>query len=182
MKKLLNNPWFVGALALVAIAFVTHSLIPASGGSATTVAVEEPAAADESASDSTGTASSTGSVRDAIKELSSSNTSATRDPFSIRAKAPVASVAQTEKSAPPDIVETVHLTALWTQKGETYALINDRICRVGDKVGRLTLETATQDGVWMTHWNGRDFIGLGKTFTLTTPGLKAAALSLSTDS
>ena len=182
MKKLLNNPWFVGALALAAIAFVAHSLIPANGGLATTMVVEETGAEAAAGEDSgQATATNAGSVRDAIKELQN-GTQSSRDPFTPRAKFAAAVVAQAEKTLPPDLIETVRLTALWTQQGETYALINDRVCRVGDKIGRLTLQSATQDGVWMTHWNGRDFIGLGKAFTLTTPGLKAAALSISTDS
>jgi hypothetical protein len=179
MKKLLNNPWFVGVLALAAVAFVAHSLIPVDGGSAV---IAEESSVDESTSDISGqTTPEAGSVRDAIKELSG-NAAATRDPFSTRAKAAPAVVAQVEKAPPPDLVETIRLTALWTQNGETYALINDRICRAGDKLGRLTLETATHEGVWVTHWKGRDFLAIGAAFTLTTPALKAAALSLSTDS
>lgn len=179
MKKLLNNPWIVGALALIAVAFVAHSLIPA-GGDAGVAVVAEETDTGEPAVHETGDAADASGVREAIKELSGN--AATRDPFSIRTKATPTSVAQVEKAPPPDLVETVKLTALWTQNGATYALINDRICCVGDKLGRLTVETATQDGVWVTHWKGRDFIALGAAFTLTTPALKAAALSLSTDS
>jgi len=181
MKKLLNNPWIVGALALGAVAFVAHSLIPTDGSSGVVAVVEDAAEPELAGGDSSGTAMGAGSVRDAIKELSG-NPAATRDPFSSRAKAVTTSASPAEKAPAPDVVETVRLTALWTQDGGTYALINDRICRVGDKLGRITLETATQDGVWVTHWKGRDFIALGAAFTLTTPALKAAALSLSTDS
>ncbi len=181
MKKLLNNPWVVGVLALAAVAFVAHSLIPGGGSSGMPAVVEDTGASEPASADSSATTTDAVNVRDAIKELSGSP-AATRDPFSSRAKTVTASAAPVEKAPAPDVVETVRLTALWTQDGGTYALINDRICRVGDKLGRITLETATQDGVWVTHWKGRDFIALGAAFTLTTPALKAAALSLSTDS
>jgi hypothetical protein len=177
MKKILNNPWVVGVLALAALAFVAHSLIPAVGGSATGV-VEDVGANQLVDAESADPAAGAGSVLEAIKELSSSP--ATRDPFSPRAK--IAAQAAVEKTPLPDVVETVRLTALWTQDGATYALLNNRVCSAGEKLGRITLETATQDGVWVSHWKGRDFIALGTAFTLTTPALKAAALSLSTDS
>ncbi len=178
MKKLLNNPWFVGVLALVAVAFVAHSLIPADGGSDAAV-VEEAFSDDSSSADSALANRGAVDVREALKELSAG---AVRDPFSARAKTAPTTLAQADKAPLPDLVETIRLTALWTQNGETHALINDRICRVGDTLGRLTLEKATHDGVWVTHWKGRDFLSIGASFTLTTPALKAAALSLSTDS
>ncbi|ATC65500.1 hypothetical protein CMV30_16965 [Nibricoccus aquaticus] len=181
MKKLLNNPWVVGVLALAAVAFVAHSLIPAGGSPGVSEVAEDAGNGELPGGESSGTTADAGSVRDAIKELSG-NPAATRDPFSSRAKAVAVSATPAEKVPAPDVVETVRLTALWTQNGGTYALINERICRVGDKLGRITIETATQDGVWVTHWKGRDFIALGAAFTLTTPALKAAALSLSTDS
>jgi hypothetical protein len=179
MKKLLNNPWFVGVLALVAVAFVAHSLIPANGGSGSAI-VEQTGGEEMTDGDTGHPAGGVVDVRRALDELSGG--APTRDPFSMRAKTAPAAVVQVEKAPPPDLVETVRLTALWTQNGETFALINDRICRVGDKLGRLTLETATHDGVWVAHWKGRDFLAIGGSFTLTTPALKAAALTLSTDS
>jgi hypothetical protein len=178
MKKILNNPWVVGVLALAAVAFVAHSLIPARSG-ASVVAVEESEQVSEEplAAEAPGGG---GDIRDALKELTVASNA--RDPFSPRAKAAAVLLVAAEKVPLPDIVETIRLTALWTQNGATYALINERIQCVGDKVGGLTVETATQDGVWVTHWKGRDFLALGASFTLTTPALKAAALSLSTES
>lgn len=178
MKKLLNNPWVVGVLALVAIAFVANSLIPAGGGPA--VVADEPVAEQPGDGQNSGVVAESGGMREALKELSIS--SATRDPFSRRAKTEVVKTQVVEKAAPPDLVETVKLTALWSQDGDTFALLNGRICRAGDKLGRLTLDKATQDGVWLTHWKGRSFVELGQVFTLTTPAHKAASLSLSTDS
>ena len=181
MKKLLNNPWVVGALALLALAFVAHSLIPAGGGSGVAFVAEEPVDLADHGDETPASGRNAESIRDALKNLPGLGATL-RDPFSPRAKAAPAVEAPVEKTPAPDIVETIRLTALWTQDGATYALINDKICRVGDKVGRLQLESATQDGVWVKHWKGRDFVGLGASFTLTTPALKAAALSLSHES
>ena len=181
MKKLLNNPWIAGALALIAVIFVAHSLIPASGDSGAAVAVEEPVDISQSSDETPVEGQKVESIREALKGLPGLGTSL-RDPFSPRAKAGPLIAAPAEKAPLPDIVETIRLTALWTQDGATYALINDSICRVGDKIGRLLLESATQEGVWVTHWKGRDFIGLGASFTLITPALKAATLSLSHES
>jgi len=109
-------------------------------------------------------------VREALKALTIPKT-ALRDPFAPRAREDEAN--PTETSVAPDVVDSVHLSALWTQGGATYTLINDRICQVGDKIGRLQIESATQDGVWISHWKGRDFISLGGDFTLRTPALAA---------
>lgn len=177
MKKLLNNPWFVGVLALAAVVFVARSLIPARAG--VSVAATEEVGEAVPGEPMTPAAVGTGNIQDALKEIVI--TPGARDPFSPRAKATVVQ-AVGEKVLPPDIVETIRLTALWTQDGTTYALINNRIHCVGDRVGSLTVDTATQDGVWVTHWKGRDFLALGGSFTLTTPALKAAALTLSTES
>ena len=106
-----------------------------------------------------------------LKELSS--TAAARDPFGVPAKAEAPAAAKPEQ---PDLVDTVHLSAIWTQGGETLVLINDTILSAGDDIGRIKVETATQDGVWLTHWKGRDFVALGGSFTLTTPARQAATL------
>ena len=133
---------WAGTLALVAVAFVAHSLIPADDGSGSAVVVEETGGGELADGDSSDSSQGAVGVRQALSELSGGTPA--RDPFSVRTKAAPATVVQVEKAPPPDLVETIRLTALWTQRGETYALINDRICRVGDKLGRLTVETAAR--------------------------------------
>jgi hypothetical protein len=76
-------------------------------------------------------------------------------------------------------VDTAHLSALWTENGETLALVNGRILRPGEGVGRMTIESATQEGIWVTHAKGRDFIALGGTFVLTSPAIPPAEVALS---
>ncbi len=91
-----------------------------------------------------------------------------RDPFAARPRISLA----------PPVVDTAHLTALWTENGETLALVNDRILRPGDAVGLMRIESATQEGIWFAHAQGRDFVALGGTFTLTTPAAAAVVASV----
>jgi hypothetical protein len=112
------------------------------------------------------------SVRDALKALTIPK-SVLRDPFAPRVHEEAVTAAA-EKPGAPDLVDTLHLSALWTQRGATYSLINDQICQAGDKIGRLKIESATQEGVWVSHWKGRDFISLGGDFILKTPATVSA--------
>jgi hypothetical protein len=176
MKKHLNNPWIVGVLVLIAVAVVADALMPAreETGEVPNFAHEHEAPLLTSPETAEAVSSSFVEIREALKELALSN--ALRDPFVYRPKE-VAPVVLTEKTRQPDIVETIRLTALWTQGGRTWALINGRAHQAGDEIGRLTIETATPDGVWVTHWKGRDFVEIGAHFTLVTPAEEPKSLS-----
>jgi hypothetical protein len=186
MRKLLNKPWFVAVLALAAVFAVGRELLP-SGGAANDDGVswlsDDGAGTEPAAADVSGDAID---VRVALQELGAITVG--RDPFAPRAKTSSHLASARDATPSPDLIDTVKLTALWMQAGETYALLNARICRAGDILGRLTLESATPDGVWLTHWKGRDFLKLGQVFTLATPVHSAAdagaatTLSISTDS
>lgn len=171
MRKLLNNPWIVTALALVAVACVGISLLPsrtAAGRgmpeSRETVTPAEPAA--NSAANEPGQPT----VAEAMKLLAV--TTMPSDPFASRAK-PVVESAVAE--VVPESVDTVRLSAIWTQDGATLILINGQIHQAGDEISRIKIESATQEGVWVAHWKGRDFLTLGSDFTLVTPGQRASA-------
>ena len=167
MKKLLNKPWFVAVLALAAIAFVGNAVLQGVKGGSSGVVSGAAAAATPEIEAPAGEAVARLPVADALKALVIPKVVA-RDPFAHREHAKAVIVAEAKPTA-PDAVETIHLSALWTQSGSTYTLINDRICQAGDEIGRLKIESATQEGVWITHWKGRDFISLGGDFTLKTP-------------
>ena len=172
MRKLLNKPWFVALLAVAAVGFVAHSLMSQSGRDG---AVASPEVFEEVAPETDPLVSESSGQRaipDALRELVLQAVS--RDPFAPRAK-PEAAPQVSEKPAEPDSLETVKLSALWTQGGETYLLINDRIMTAGESIGRLTLDAVTADGVWLTHWKGRDFLSIGASFTLVTPAKQTAA-------
>ena len=166
-------------MALTALVLVGHSLWPSSNGAASG-ATASPQAVAVAAQD--GESASVETVRlpvsDALKALKIPATGL-RDPFAQRVRTELSAVAQ-EKAAAPDLVDTVHLSALWTQGGTTFSLINDRICSAGDEIGRLKIESATQEGVWVTHWKGRDFIALGGDFTLKTPSGTNQGAAIST--
>ena len=165
MRKLLKKPWFVGVLALAACAFVIQSLLPERRFSPAPAVVSTAAAEAEAAANLEASSATPLSIADALKALSVGPT--TRDPFAPRIKARPGPLMADKPE--PDIVEIVRLSALWSQGGETLVLLNGRIAKVGDEIGRLTIESATQEGVWLTHWKGRDFLSLGAEFTLTTP-------------
>lgn len=161
LQLTLNNRWFVAGLSLLAAGLAARALLGpgAETGSRPHAvrplvpapeAAEAPAAADPA-------------------PLAADAAGPARDPFAARPRLSLA----------PPVVDTAHLSALWTENGETLALVNERILRPGDAVGRMKIESATQDGVWVVHAQGRDFIALGGTFVLTTPAATAAAVALS---
>jgi hypothetical protein len=162
MRKLLNKPWFVAVVALAAILLVTHLVfsngenVAGSGSDAAAAATDSTAAAEETAHVSTVAI---------LKSLPIP--SLLRDPFAVRVKTELA-----EKQPEPDSVDTVHLSAIWTQNGQTLVVINDHIFQGGDEIGRLKIESASADGVWLKHWKGRDFLSIGGSFTLNTPAGK----------
>jgi hypothetical protein len=174
MRKLFNNPWFVGVLAAGALLFVGQSVVTKAFSrrpGVLQVAAAEAMAQAPAVAEPVAASAAPVTIDSVLKELSS--TAAARDPFGVPAKAEAPAAAKPEQ---PDLVDTVHLSAIWTQGGETLVLINDTILSAGDDIGRIKVETATQDGVWLTHWKGRDFVALGGSFTLTTPARQAATL------
>ncbi len=177
MRKYLNNPWIVTALAVAAIAFVWFSLAPtaATPSADALAALPAPAEVDAqpTAEPSTTDSPPRQTALEALKLLVQPKI--TQDPFASRATNEPAKTL--EKTADPDLLDTVRLSALWTQNGTTLVLLNERICNVGDAIGRLTIESATPQGVWLSHYKGRSFLALGKSFTLRTPVNQPAPIS-----
>ncbi len=170
MRKLLNKPWFVIIVALGAIALVARVMLPNGVNPILRRPDSVPTAAAEG--EPANTAPGANSALVTVEKMRISGP--LRDPFAIRIKPDL-----TEKKPEPDFVETAHLSAIWTQNGETLVLINNHICQGGDEIGRLKIESATQDGVWITHWKGRDFISIGGSFTLSTPASKSLSAARS---
>jgi hypothetical protein len=169
MRKYLNNPWIVTALALGAVAFVWSSLRPARGGQVAQTVESGGSLVEEVTTDASApTEFAAMSIEQALNAVAL--TSLPVDPFAPRKSA--APLSLTEEPAVPDFVDTVKLSAIWTQEGRTYVVINDTIHEAGDEISRIRIESATQHGVWVAHWKGRDFVALGDDFTLVTPGGK----------
>lgn len=170
MRKLLNNRWFVAALAVGAIIFVVVSLAkkPTTPIVAAQPAPEEPAVSETPAAQPD---EERVSPLEALKQLG--RIAPGRDPFAVRASTEQTSAAE-QKLEIPDVIETVKLSAIWTQNAVTFVVINGQVHAVGDAIGRIQIETAGPDGVWFSHPQGRSFVATGESFTLKTPGRLAA--------
>lgn len=168
MRKLLNQPWFVGLLAIGAFVFVGVSLMPKKTTGIPTVSTD-PTVEEQSTDEAQASAGSSTGLNG--KNLQAPEiTSAMRDPFTASARSSPVQIA--EAKAEPDQVETFHLSAIWSQGATTYVLLNGHILQSGDTIGRIKIETASLEGVWLAHWKGRDHLALGQDFTLTTPTKK----------
>lgn len=177
MRKLLNKPWFVVALAVGAAGLVAHSIISQMPPSSRSVApAENDPSADASSDGTVAGTSGESSTRAVLKEISAASTA--RNPFLARSKPVATSV---EKAQQPDETESLSVGAVWIQAGIAYVLANGQIHRPGDQLGRIKIESVTRDGVWLAHWKGRDFVSVGAAFTLTTSAKQAAALAGSSE-
>jgi len=165
MRKLLKKPWFAAVLAVAAVALVVMQFLPDGhkfkirGLVSSEESTDSPVATEGEPQE---TAWSRINKIQVPVHL--------RDPFAVKIKASEV----VEKAPEPDVVDTVHLSAIWTQDGHALALINDHICEAGDQIGRMKLESASQDGIWLSHWKGRNFVKLGGDFTLNTPAKQLA--------
>jgi len=175
MKKLLNNPWVVGLLAALAIVFVTHTAMKDDGYDyASGDSWDETEDWSEEEADSYGETSAPAngtSIWEALDALTPSTPPT--DPFSHRpANVLVGTTAEEETTAP---LVSVHLSAIWKQGEQTLLLVNDRIHASGDTVvelavGDLSIESASLDGIWLSHPAGQHFLSLGNTFNWDTAG------------
>jgi hypothetical protein len=169
MKKLLNNPWFVGLLVAAAIVFVAHSTLQKGGTPASNAAYVEDDFEDfspeEGADPEMPPPGEIASVRQALAALAA--TPPPSNPFGDRR---TEIVLEGSAEEPGTTTLMVHLFAIWQQGGETLVLVNNRIHQAGDAIGELTIESTTLDGIWLSHPDGRDFISLGQSFQWETTG------------
>lgn len=173
MRKLLNQPWFVALLAIAAVVFCGLSLRDQLGGGArprhamttTTPAPEEVEIAPEAPVAMAPTATTITATLAAL-----SLPEKLPDPFRRRDANLVAGDPESgEAPRLPDLTESIRLTAVWQQHGVDLAVVNERIMGPGEQIGRLTIDTIAVDGIWVSHWKGRDFVEFGAEFTLVTP-------------
>lgn len=171
MRKLLNKPWFVAVMAVAALAFVARSAF--SGGTRFGLGgAAEVAVAGNEVEQSPDEASHVNPFA-VVRNLQLPGPM--RDPFAFRIKEDPT----IEKVAVPDAVDSLHLSAVWLQDGHTLVLINDRVCQNGDEIGRVKIDAVTREGVWLSHWKGRDFVRVGGNFTLNTPAGKTQRVASS---
>ncbi|MBK8477546.1 MAG: hypothetical protein IPL39_14970 [Opitutaceae bacterium] len=166
MRKLLNNPWFVAVLALVALGGVAWPVLFPETSYPAPVAHGEPAVVDESAPETSaeGEAPSRLSVAAALKALVIPST--VRDPFALPPKPVV--LRPVAVGTAVEVVERLRLSAVWVQGAAVYLLLNGRICQPGDAVERFTVETAAVEGAWIRHAGARSFLPVGQEWVVTT--------------
>lgn len=172
MKKLLNKPWFVAVMAVIAIAFAANAVMEQRKG-------PRYAAYDDSYEDSgyyeeyedtsdqpESEPSDPSSIRRALEALVTTSKDLPSNPFDNDSAEIIAMI---ESSEPESEEMAIHLSAIWAQGDQVLVLINNHIHTAGDRVGDLTIDATTINGIWVTHPNGRDFISIGKTFTWIIP-------------
>lgn len=166
MRKLLNNPWFVAVLALVALGGVGWPLLFPETKYPAPVAQGAPALADEPAPETPaeGEAPARLSMSEALKALVIPAT--VRDPFALPPKTVVARVDPVGTVV--EVVERLRLSAVWVQGTAVYLLLNGRICQPGDAVERFTVETAAVEGAWIRHAGDRSFLPVGQEWVVRT--------------
>ena len=173
MRKLLNKPWFVAALALIACAVVWNTVRSRPAASIALAREEAPTPSVETPEIVASAPVNAASMDEVLKGLNVGLIP--HDPFAARSRE-TASTMLVEPSV-PDFVDTVKLSAIWMQEGRAYVLINGQIHQVGDEISRLKIESVSQDGVWLAHWKGRDFVALGADFTLVTPSHRSSPVA-----
>ncbi len=161
MRKLLNKPWFVVVLALAALLAVGWQFLPGSQKPAP-VAGGEPVEESQVTGEE-GEVAPRLSVTDALKAIMLPTI--IRDPFALPPK-PTATEGEQVVAATSEIVERLHVSAIWVQGAAVYLLANGRVCQPGDTIDRFTIETAAIDGAWIKHSGGRSFVPVGQDCTV----------------
>ncbi|RKX35564.1 MAG: hypothetical protein DRP71_03255 [Verrucomicrobia bacterium] len=170
MKKLLNKPWFVATMALIAIAFVANAVMEQRKPLRTAThddPYEDNGYYDEfdDTSDQP-EPSDPSSIRQVLESLVPTSEDLPSDPFD-NDSAEI--IAMTGSGEPEQEEIAIHLSAIWAQGDQTLVLVNNHVYTAGDTVGDLTIESTTIDGIWVTHPNGQDFVAIGKRFTWVIP-------------
>jgi len=174
MRKLLNKPWFVAVMALIAIALVASSVMRPDkdsrhvadnpddvyGSFTYTDQYDEPS--DEL--EPCGTDIS--AVRRALAAMVTTDEEIPSDPFDDDSAELVAEAGSGDSS--PTRMD-VYLSAIWAQGDQTFVLVNNLICVAGDTLGDLTIESTSIEGIWVAYPDGHDFIPLGRKFTWMIP-------------
>jgi hypothetical protein len=176
MRRLLRNPRFVVPLAAIAVGFAALRSVeqlrtppPASG--AWTHDEGETSEDAPTGALATVVPASTGSLEHWMPS------SALRDPFAVPAPAPEISPTMTpdQPSAPPPAPRAVLVAATWQQGEQHFALVDGRICRPGDQVGHVTVESIERAAVWLVHPGGRSRVPVGHEILVTPPAGTASA-------
>ena len=166
MKKLLNNPIFVGLLVALALGLTFWPQLTerfTTRPRPLVVATDEQSVLDLD-SDAT-TLSSPRRIRQVLSDYALPDME--RELFIYReAKLDLPATAPEEARR---IATSVHLTAIWRQPGVNLAVLNGRITTVGDLLGEIEVVEINGDGVWLSLHDKRTFLTLGQQHAFELP-------------
>lgn len=163
MRKLLNKPWFVGLLASLAVGLVAYEGL---GFRASAASVRHAVTVEDV--DSTETSEKR--AENAPENLAAIDmfvAAGSRDPFAGRLNPGGTSEKSVEST--PATMQTLKLAAVWLQGAESFVAINAQICRVGDAVSGISIESVTREGAWLQLPSGRQFLPVGREVTFAAP-------------
>ncbi len=165
--KLLNNPWVVGSLCVIAVGVAGYQVLKsrsrASQSPAPTVAVPPTVAPRPSTLTpqlSTTSTPAAGPVTFIDRVFVQSHfaqwlQAPRRDPF-------LWATAGERGASASSPISQWKLNSIWNQTGCRLAVINNRVYAEGDMVEGYRLETIERDGVWLRGPTGREGLGFGK--------------------
>ncbi len=166
MKKLFNNPLFVGLLVALALLiifwpqmterFTTHArptISPAETDSL--LGLEADSTVQYSPS----------RIRQVLTDYALPESA--RELFEYLETKIAQPVAVPEET--PHTLTSVKLSALWRQPGVNLAVLNGQITHVGDRLGAIEVLEITADGVWLGLQDERTFLTLGQQHAFELP-------------
>ena len=167
MKKLLNNPWISGSLALLALILVGNSLLGPSAPSYTPpahAANDDYAAADEAPPRDDATYAPSSFDRRAIQALAAQ--SPQRNIFAREQSKAPATQPPPEKAMSE---ATITLRGIWIQDRQRYALVDDQTLQTGQTHGLARLQGIEEHGIWLSYDGEEHFLALGHSWTYRYP-------------
>jgi hypothetical protein len=162
MRKLLNKPWFVAALAVTAVGLCAYESLGSPKAAKRPARIDPGVVSGGAALPEPDATAPTASSLAAIEAL---EVASSRDPFAPRPVPNAPAAAETATGS----LETLRLGAVWLQGGEALAAINSRIFRSGETIGAATVESVTREGAWLVLPSGRKFLPVGAELTHKVP-------------
>ncbi len=152
MKKILNNQYFVAALALCALGYVGYTIYPLFVDEAITDVITPPSPSEDFETNQDQTVATTVSQLDAQSIQVDFLAQPTRDPFT-----PYSTDASTKNinnneatdnnALPPSFTETPELSAIIINKNKRLAMFDRKIYGVGDTVQSFKIISIEPDYV-----------------------------------
>ena len=166
MKKLLNNPFVAGGLALLAIVLVAHSIMGGSGSSRAVPSYDPQPYAETDQDPLLPEGEGPPAAFDPASILALAAKPSSRNLFERRAEtaAPAEDLPEEMASA------TIRVKGVWIQDNRRYVIIDDRMLQPGQSIERVRVERIEPQGVWVaTTLDESHFIQPGQSWTYHYP-------------